>query len=147
MELELERSQHHLRQSVFAQWNLGLWNSEPGTHIQSHLQLDRIVSLFLRPALLLRNDRHGHVGQSIAYTNASALPHACADGATYAHISTDTSSISHPDRNAYANIYTHAYANIYTRTYAHIYTHTSSISYPDRNAYANVYTRAHADIY
>jgi hypothetical protein len=119
MELELERSQHHLRQSVFAQWNLGLWNSEPGTHIQSHLQRDRIVSLFLRPALLLRNDRHGHGGESIAYTNAD----------THAHIYTDTSSISYPDRNAYANIYTH--------TYAHIYTHTSSISYPDRNAYAD----------
>jgi hypothetical protein len=135
MELELERSQHHLRQSVFAQWNLGLWNSEPGTHIQSHLQRDRIVSLFLRPALLLRNDRHGHGGESIAYTNAD----------THAHIYTDTSSISYPDRNAYANIYTHAYPDIYADAYTNVYAdvHANSNGHPYAHSHAD--TNGHTD--
>src|SRR5215472_16896977 len=103
---------------MLAQWNLGLRNSQPGGYLRSHLQLSRIVSLYLRRALLFRDDRHGHGGKSITYTNA--------DGDTYAHIYTDASPISYPDSHAYANSYSHA----------------SPINYPDSHAYANSYTDA-----
>ena len=119
---------------MLAQWNLGLRNSQPGGYLRSHLQLSRIVSLYLRSALLFRNDRHGHGGKSITYTNA--------DGDTYAHIYTDASPISYPDSHAYANSYARAYPDIYTHAYANSYTHPYPNIYAD--AYANVYANFNA---
>jgi hypothetical protein len=91
--------------------------------------------------LLFRNDRHGHGGKSIAYTNA--------DGDTYANIYTDASPISYPDSHAYANSYTHSYPDIYANlnAYANSYAHASAISYPDSHAYANICAHAYPDIY
>ena len=63
---------------------------------------------------MLRNDRDGDGVDSDPNTYANA----------YAHIYTDTSSISYPDGH----------------TYAHIYTDTSSISYPDGHTYADSHT-------
>src|SRR5215471_18850704 len=108
---------------MLAQWNLGLRNSQPGGYLRSHLQLSRIVSLYLRRALLIRDDRHGHGGKSITYTNA--------DGDTYAHIYAHAYAISYPDSHAYANIYAHAYANVY----ANFNAYANSIA--DTNAYAD----------
>src|SRR5215472_4865569 len=108
---------------MLAQWNLGLRNSQPGGYLRSHLQLSRIVSLYLRSALLFRNDRHGHGGKSIAYTNA--------------------------DGDAYANIYTHAYPNSYPDAYANVYANFNAYAnvYANFNAYANgiADTNAYAD--
>jgi hypothetical protein len=88
---------------------------------------------------MLRNDRHGHGGERIAYTNADA----------HAHIYTDTSSISYPDSNAYAHIYTRAYPDIYADAYANVYAdvyangniNPYANSIPHTNAYAHAMHR------
>ena len=124
---------------MFVEWNLGFWSSQPGLYVRSHVQLGRIVSLYLRRALLSRNDRYGHGSESVAYTNADAHPHTCADSDTYSHIYTDASPISYPDRNAYAHIYTRAYADRYSdgdgRAYAD----------GDSDADGHTYTHSHTD--
>lgn len=152
LDLERVRSQHHLGYAVHVQWNLGLWNSQPGLYVRSHLQHGRIVSLFLRRALLSRNDRYGHGCESVANTNGDTHAHTCADGDTYAHIYTDASSISYPDSNAYAHIYARAYPDIYADAYANVhadvYANGNINAYADSVAYTNAYGDAmHGKVY
>ncbi len=47
MDLELERSQHHFGYSVHTQRNMGLWDSQPGSYLLSHIQYCGVVSVFL----------------------------------------------------------------------------------------------------
>ena len=117
---------------MLAQWNLGLRNSQPGGYLRSHLQLSRIVSLYLRRALLIRDDRHGHGGKSITYTNA--------DGDTYAHIYTDASPISYPNSHAYANGHSYGNRHTYANGHGNRHTHANGHSYGNRHAYADVLT-------
>jgi hypothetical protein len=78
--------------------------------------------------LLFRNDRDGHGGKSIAYTNADAHAHTNAYGDTYTHIYTDASPVGYPNSHAYAN----GHGNRHTYANGH--------SYGDGHAYADGFT-------
>jgi hypothetical protein len=94
--------------------------------------------------LLFWNDRYGHGGEYIAYTNADAYAHTYADRNAYTHSYTDASPISYPDGNAYADGNSdadgHAYADGNSDADGHTYADGNSDA--DSNAYADGHTDA-----